>query len=416
MTKALKIAGTLILAAAVIGGLLWSFLAHRAELSAEAQSDEPIKNATRVTQSGGETVVKFDRETQQRMGIQSQPAAGVVKRREVAAYGRLEEDPARSFVLRAPVAGTVRGTADRNWPDIGQALPDGSVVGAIEPRLLPSDRITLQDRLATARADVESSRAALATAQAAQQRAHRLNADNKNVSDRVVQEADARVAAEQAHLSSAAQSARLIESSLASMQDAASPLELARGGEVIEVLAHPGESVESGQPILRVARFDQLLARVDVPAGDAVDSNVATAAIVPLGREDRSLRGERVALAAAVDPKTQGQPFLFRVRESSPALRPGLSVTAYLELPGPARSGVVVPRSAVVRQSGRAWIYVQIADDRFARRLVALEEPAGQGWFTTSVAAGDRIVTVGAQSLLSEEFKSQIQVGEENPQ
>ena len=36
---------------------------------------------------------------------------------------------------------------------------------------------------------------------------------------------------------------------------------VARAGEVVEVLAKPGEALESGQSILRVARFDTMLAR-----------------------------------------------------------------------------------------------------------------------------------------------------------
>jgi hypothetical protein len=358
--------------------------------------------------------VKFDRETQQRMGIRTEPVSALTKRREVVAYGHLEEDPSRSFVLRAPVAGTVRGIADRQWPDTGQTVADQSVIGRIEPRLAPADRITLGDRLAAARADMESSSASLTTARGALDRARTLNADDKNVSDKAVQEAEVRVAAEQARLTAAGQTVKLIESSLTSTRDSALALEMERGGQVVEVLVHPGESVESGQPILRVARFDQLLARVDVPAGDTVVATITAASIVPLGQEDRPVRGERVALAAAVDPKTQGQPFLFRVSDSSQSLRPGLSVTAYLEIPGAARSGVVVWRSAVVRQSGKAWVYVQTADDQFARREVALEEPTGEGWFTHSLSSGDRVVTTGAQTLLSEEFKSQIQVGEES--
>src|SRR5260370_42116881 len=87
----------------VVGGLLWSLFAHRAELAAESQGDKPIKNPSRVTQNASrETVVKFDRETQQRMDIRTEIVAAVAKRQEVMAYGHLEEDPSRSFVLRAP--------------------------------------------------------------------------------------------------------------------------------------------------------------------------------------------------------------------------------------------------------------------------------------------------------------------------
>jgi multidrug efflux pump subunit AcrA (membrane-fusion protein) len=289
-------------------------------------------------------------------------------------------------------------------------------VGVIDPRLLPAERVTLGDRLKVAEADIEAGKASLAAAQAALDRARLLNADDKNVSDRAVQDAQVRVAAEKAHLTAATESASLIESSLSPADSTAAPLELARGGEVVEVLVHPGESVESGQPILRVTRFDRLLARLDVPAGQMIAPGVTAATILPLGREEHPIRGERVALAASVDPKTQGQPFLFRVSDPSLMLRPGLSLTAYLELPGPARSGVVLPGPAVVWQSGKAWIYVQTGAEQFARRLVVLEEPAGPGWFTSSVHPGDRIVTVGAQALLSEEFKSQIEVGEEGEQ
>ena len=417
MNRGAKISLVVLLAAAIAGGLVWSYLAHRSELASEEQGDQPIKNPTRVTQgSRGETTVKFDRETQQRMDIRTEQVVAVAKRSEIVAYGHLEEDPSRSFVLRAPVAGTVRGTTDGPWPDTGQTLMDRSVIGMIEPRLPPTDRITLSDRLATAKADMQSSSAALATARAALERARMLNADDKNISDRVVQEAEARVASEQARLTAASQSTKLIEGSLASTRDGAASLDVERGGQVVEVLVHPGESVESGQPILHVIRFDQLFARVDVPAGDAVAPNLSAATIVPLGQEAHSLRGERVALAGSVDPKTQGQPFLFRILDPSLTLRPGLSVTAYLEVPGAGRRGVVVPASAVVRQSGNAWVYVRTSDEQFARRLVVLEEPTGQGWFTRSLSSGDRVVTTGAQALLSEEFKSQIQVGEEGPQ
>lgn len=348
------------------------------------------------------------------MDIRTEAVVAVTRRQEVAAYGYLEEDPSRSFVLRAPVAGTVQGAAERSWPNTGQTFVDRSVVGVIEPRLAPADRITFADRLATSKADTQASEATLAAAQSALNRARTLNADDKNVSDRVVQEAEARVAGEQARLAAARQSVKLIESSLAPTHDAALPLELERGGQVVEVLVHPGESVESGQPILRVTRFDRLLARVDVPAGETVAPTLTAARIAPLGQEDRPIRGERVALAASVDPKTQGQPFLFRLSDSSSTLRPGLSVTAYLEIPGPVRHGVLVPRAAVVRQSGKAWVYVQTADQLFARREVALEEPLMEGWFSRSLSPRDRVVTTGAQTLLSEEFKSQIQGGEES--
>lgn len=399
--------------AAGAGLLWWSYAVHHAGETSEAASDAAIKSPAKVSSEGGDPVVSLDDEVQERMGVQTAAVPSMTRRPQIVAYGALEEDTAGSFVLRAPLAGTIRA-AGAPWPGVGDVIGDGAGLGRVEPRLAPADRIGLNDRLASARADVEAGRASLAAAQSALARARSLNADDKNVSDRAVQEAEARAATEKAKLDGAQQSVQLLTAALASGQDASVPLPVPRGGTVVEVLAHPGESVESGQPLLRLARFDKLLARVDVPAGETVAPGLVAATIVPLGNDARPLTGERVGLAASVDPKTQGQPFVFRVGNPSGALRPGLSVTAYLETPGEARKGAVVPRDAVIWQAGKSWVYVRTDPEKFARREVVLQDPASGGWFTQSLKPGDNVVTRGAQMLLSEEFKSQIRVEDDD--
>lgn len=407
-----------ILAAVVLvaaaGLLFWSYKNHHDDLASQASGDAAIKNPAKVATEGGEPVVTLDDDVQDRMGVKAEAVATMTRRPQIVAYGALEEDTAGEFILRAPLAGTIQGASGKTWPAVGEILPDGARLGQIEPRLNQTDRLNLNDRLASSQADVEAGRASLTAAQSALARTRTLNADDKNVSDRALQEAEARVAQEQAKLNGAQQSVRLLSAALASNRDASVPLEIPRGGVVVEVLAHAGESAESGQPLLRLARFDKLLARVDVPAGETVAPGVTTAVILPLGNDARPLVGERVGFAASVDPKTQGQPFVFRVTDASDALRPGLSVTAYLETPGAARTGTVVQRSSVLWQSGKTWVYVQTDKEKFARREVVLEDPASGGWFTRSLKPGDKVVTRGAQMLLSEEFKSQIRVEDDD--
>ena len=83
-------------------------------------------------------------------------------------------------------------------------------------------------------------------------------------------------------------------------------------------------------------------------------------------------------------------------------------MTAYLNFPGEPRTGVLLPRSAVVRFNAGTWIYLQTSDNTFQRQIVVLEAPLEKGWF---VAAGltpqDKVVVTGAQQLLSEELKGQ---------
>src|SRR5207237_6025264 len=218
-----------------------------------------------------------------------------------------------------PVVGVLRAQSGRNWPSIGETLSDGTSIGAVEPRLAPIERVDLVTRLSDARADVEAADAKVNAARAAFERARLLNADNKNISDRAVQEAEATLKTEEARLASAHRNVAELEAA-STRQSAGTtpmPLNVARGGEVVEVLARPNETIESGQPILRVARFDNLLARVDVPAGEVVDRNLTMARIVAVGQEDHPFAAQRVSVAPTVDPATPGEGFLFRISGAS---------------------------------------------------------------------------------------------------
>lgn len=398
--------------------LLALVLALSCYLTACSRGTEPEKEAAksvgkapeRVSKTPeGDPLLRLEPATQTRIGLRTQALASYTMQPEIIAYGRLEEDPSRSFILRAPIAGTLHFASGRDWPSIGQHLADDALVGMIEPRLVPAERIGLTNQLATARSEQSASTASVAAARSAYERARILNADNKNVSDRVVEDATARLKAEEARLQAATDTVRLLENSLQSAGPASNKaLTVERGGDVVEIMAQPGESIESGSPILRVAKLDLLVARVDVPVGQHVPENVSSARIVPVGYEDRPIPAERMAVGAAVDPKAQGESFLFRLSGTRFGLRPGVSVTAYLSVPGQRTRGVAIPRAALVRVMGRVYVYVQTAPDKFVRKEASLNNPVADGYVvTTNFSPGDRVVVEGAQILLSEEFKSQ---------
>ncbi len=404
-----------ILSIAGLGALaVVSFVATRQARLAERTEDRAVESPGKTERFAGEgSLVTLGREGQTRVGLEVETLAARTVEPELVAYGSLQEDPARSFVLRAPVAGQVRRIPGREPPGLGDTVADGEVVGLLEPRFGAMERIDLAARLATARADADGARAALAAARASFERARILNAENKIVSDRAVQEAEVRAMSEEARLAALAETARALELALAGGVGPANVRALVaeRGGEVVEVLAHAGEVVEAGQPIVRLNRLDRLVARIALPVGGAPDAELRRARIVPFGREDLVLTGERIALTALADGVVRGQTVLFRVRRDPGFLRPGTPVTAYLARPGRVDRGVVVPRSAIVRAEGRAWVYEQVGADDFARREVRLDRPAEGGWFVSSLSPGARIVVAAAQTLLSEEFKSQIPIG-----
>lgn len=384
----------------------------------EQDSDESAKPAAKQTENSGpnEGLIQIDAAAQKRAGIRTEILASKTIMLETVAYGHLAEDPATTFVLRAPISGTLRASAGHAWPRIGEHLEAGTMVGTIEPRFTPSERIGMNTQLTAARSDFTSATASVAAAQAAYERARKLNADNKNVADKVVQEAEAQLRSEEARAKSAAETVQVLEGSLGSAGLAtARPLNADRVGDVVEILAQPGESIEPGSPILRLTRLDMLLARVDVPVGDQIAPNALRARIVPAGYEEQPpLSADRIAVSGSVDPRAQGVPLLFRLSGTRFGLRPGLAVTAYLAANAAAHSGLVIPQAAIVRMGGKAYVYVQTNSVKFERRLVSLDQPTTGGYAVgAGFSAGDRVVTVGAQSLLSEEFKSQMTTDEQ---
>jgi hypothetical protein len=75
-------------------------------------------------------------------------------------------------------------------------------------------------------------------------------------------------------------------------------------------------------------------------------------------------------------------------------------------------AGVTVSASAIVWWQDRAWVYLRTGPNTFTRKEISTSLPApGGGYIVKDLPTNSEIVTQGAQLLLSEEFRAQIQVG-----
>ena len=175
-------------------------------------------------------------------------------------------------------------------------------------------------------------------------------------------------------------------------------------------------------PKTRRLNTDQLvsgyttLIRLDPMPGDTFTDLPKRASLSFAGREAQPIPCTDIQPATTTDPKTQSQGFILRVDQPPFPLRPGMAVTAWLELPGPPRPGMAIPRSAILRHDGRPWVYVEESEEKeksiYLRKPVTLDTPldGDQGWFITAgdgLTTENIIVITGASSLLSEELKAQ---------
>ncbi len=411
----------------VAGGavITWSVLTVVRE-SDEGGGESPrVESSERDASSGveasygvGHVAVTLDEASQRRIGLVVRRGKAARRSPVVRAYGRLEADPAFTFVLRAGIAGIVQPVPRQPWPELGERLEAGTVVGSIRPRLSAAERYDLSARLMQARAEIDEAKADLAADRSSYENKKRLNESGKVVSDRALEEAEARVKRDGARLSAATQTAELLENAVRKgpAGNESFPLEVGKSGEVVTLLAQPGEAVTSGQTLLRSVDFSRLTARVAVPAGSHVAGSVSSVRLVVIGHEEWVVGASAWSRAGRVDSTTGGDAYLIRVESGDRLLRPGMAVTAYLEGGGAAVAGIRLPRSAVVRLAGQAWVYVQAAPDRFIRTGVHSFVPIDDAtWFVGGgVSPGDSVVTTGAQELLSEELKAQIEAEDED--
>lgn len=377
----------------------------------EDASADPVVAPALSLNAAGEVVVRLDADVQQHVGLTTAVLDGTKRRPGVVAYGVLQEDPGRTFALHASIAGQLNAASEGAWPDLHAIVEEGALVGVVDPRLTLMEQIDLDARLTQARADAAEAEAALQSARSSYEHKRVLNVENKAVSDRTLEEASAAVQSQEARLEAAKRIVALVEAARknGAVSDKSFELTVPFAGEVVDVAAQPGEAVEPGQLLLRLASFDTLIARVELPIGVAFDPS-STTALIELVGTDTQLPGDRIALGTSRGMTPHGTELLFRIDNPEQALRPGAPVIAKVPAPGGERTGVLIPRAAVIRVFGRTWVYIAAADGAFIRRELVDGERVDESWFTVKgFAPGDHVVTTGAQVLLSEELKAQIE-------
>jgi hypothetical protein len=161
----------------------------------------------------------------------------------------------------------------------------------------------------------------------------------------------------------------------------------------------------------RLIEREEFLLQITVPPNRTLDPPPTASVEIPGSSRRAEVR--YISPATRTDPKIQGLSFFYAAAASSGML-PGMNVRAYL-VSGKPVDGYVIPPSAVVWWSGRAWVYVQAEDDEFTRRQIPTDMPVGRdGEFVVPISTfaepEPMIVVKGGQMLLSEEFRAQIQV------
>ncbi len=249
----------------------------------------------------------------------------------------------------------------------------------LKPELKAFGRVVDPSSLATSLTEIAGAHAQLEASAKEAERVKRLFDQNQNVSARALESAEAAVKRD--HIAVEAAQLRLITAWGKSIAD--------RSG--LDVF------------IRSLVTQEAALVRVDVPVSEKLESAPTGARLALLSESDTPIDAEFIGAAVSADPQTLGRGFLFLIKGKP--LPVNAAVIAYLSLPGETQKGVIVPRDAIVRHEGEAFVYVQRGDEQFERKVLELEYPLAKGWFTEAFKPGVKVIVTGAQQLLSEELK-----------
>jgi hypothetical protein len=237
-------------------------------------------------------------------------------------------------------------------------------------------------------ADLASAQASLDASREQYHRTGRLYAEQKNASLRDLQ------SAKSTYLSDKARGEALEQQLLDTWGRQIAQIDSRARGNLVSALVERREAI----------------ARVTAPVGEPLDIPHGGASVFVLGHEEQPVHTQAVYETPSIDQQMQGQAFLLLIATQGFAIRPGAAVFARLLTSGKPEQGVIVPRAAVVRFADKEWIYRKLASDRFKRIEIEPAETTQQGYFVTeNLEPGARVVIAGAQTLLSEELKAQIQ-------
>ena len=335
------------LQALLIVTLFWVLVFYgRDEYEAyRAERQEEIESPSRVSEKAGINVVSLPPATQQNSGITT------------------------AKVSSAQFQGTIKSY--------------GNVVSI--------DSLTeAKARALSLKTDIALARAASASNMQQYQRLNALNADDKNVSDRAVQEALAAVNADNAKITAS-------ESQLKNLQTS---MRL-QWGEVLSTLAFEGKSAPH---LANLLERKNVLIQVSLPLNITTPKAGSSIHVAPLNESIAPIKALYVSPATTSDSSGFGKTFYYSAPAES--LRIGMRVNVETGANGDGSvNGIIIPSNAVVWYAGKPWAYFKQGKDQFVRKPISADTEVAAGWFNQGIDTNSEVVVSGAQLLLSEEFK-----------
>jgi len=378
------------------------------------QRDEGESIATADVAPAAVNVVRLSPQSQARIGIQTAAAERQPVARTLAATGWLTTRPGDEVQIKAAATGFVV-PASESAVELGGTVADGQVLARLRVFLSPQEEAQLIALKEDADITIEQSLASLAIAEDRYQQVRSLAGGavaEKNLQDLKEIVDRSRAAVAQAREKLPFLPAEPYERPL---QLGDVEIRATLSGRIVGAHVRRGQLVAQGDPLWTLADWSKLWLKVPVFEGDLARIEPTKAIEVTLPGGHGPLLARPTGIPLPTEPGRRSVDLLYEMDNEALLLRPGQAASVALPV-GDWVERTVVPRSALLWDGlGSTWVYVRQGDDTFRRqRVEGRPIHADQVAIERGLDAPCEVVVVGAEALYAEEFKSQIQVEDDD--
>ena len=289
----------------------------------------------------------------------------------------------------------VGGKIAQRLVDVGQEVKAGQALAVLDAQ-------DIQPAIDSQSAQLEVARADLALQESELKRQQALR-DQGFVSTAALERQQASTEAARARLNAA-------KAQLANAQNGRDfqTLRADRNGVVMAIDADAGSVVAAGQSVARVAQLGEKELVINVPERAVGTIRKATGFVVTLDAvADKTYQATLRELAPVADPASRTYAARLAVTGADAAMQLGMSASVQINLAN--NSALVVPNSALYTRDDHTQVWLihstgEGKDTRYSVKPITVELGASTAngvVIRTGLKAGDRVVTAGANLLLT---------------
>lgn len=329
--------------------------------------------------------VVLTQEERSALGLETAPAAQGSLTTSALRFGKVVARPQEDVLVTAPVTGRLVAPPLA----LGATVKAGDILLALEPLVDTASRATLEAQRRELAGQIEGARAQIEAKRTDVARVTTL------VSSGLATEAD-RAQAEAALTSERArlEALRRASGELARMTGGRLELRAPVPGVLATLATEAGATIQQGTVVARIVRAGPRWIDVAVPPGDPIGTGYRVQGVAGTASVKLLTRGAVVQADGTRRDRLEAAP------DDAPGLPPGATVPVDVLQE---TSGLIVPASALVRRGRDTLVFVEAEQGRYEPRTVQVSaRDDTRAVVTSGLAAGDRVVTRGASSLLGE--------------